>query len=78
MKNKTVYFEDVGVPNRIVRKRPHLFELEYITKEQCVWTKTLANSLYEREYYLGEGDNCLFEISYEEARKRLAEWDVLI
>lgn len=78
MHRKTVYFENVDVPDTIVRKRPNVFELEYIFKENLNWIKTLPNSSYEREYYLGEGNGCLFSITYEEAKRRLAEWGVEI
>lgn len=78
MKKETVYFENVDITDTIVRKRPELFELEYISKSNPVWRKTLPNSSYEREYYFGEGNGCLFDITYEEAKRRLAEWGVEI
>jgi len=76
MKKETIYFEDIDVADTIVRKRPDIFELEYISKNNPVWKKTLPNSSYEREFYFGEGDGCLFDITYEEAQRRLTEWGV--
>ncbi len=73
-----VYFENADKPDTIVRKRSGMFELEYISKSNPVWKKTMPNSSYEREYYLGEGNCCLFSITYEEAKKRLTEWGVEI
>ena len=78
MRKATVYFENVDVPDTIVRKRSGIFELEYISKKNPVWTKTLPNSSYEREFYFGEGNCCLFQITCEEAKRRLAEWGVEI
>ena len=78
MHETTIYFENVDILDTIVRKRPNVFELEYITKNNPVWIKTLPNSSYEREYYLGEGNGCLFDITYEEAKRRLGEWGVEI
>ncbi len=78
MKDKTIYFENVDVADTIVRKRPELFELEYISKNNPVWRKTLSNSSYEREFYFGEGNGCLFDITYEEAKRRLTEWGIEI
>lgn len=78
MEQTTQYFEDTDKSDTIVRKRQGVFELEYISKRKVVWTKTIANSSYEREYYFGEGNSCLFPISYEEAKKRLAEFGVKI
>ena len=78
VKKETLYFWNVDVPDAIVRKRPELFELEYISKKNPVWQKTSPNSSYEREFYFGEGNGCLFDITYEEARSRLAEWGVEI
>ena len=68
---KTLYFKDLEMPDRIVRKRPELFELEYISKDSPVWIKTSPNSSYEREFYFGEGNNCLFRITVEEAEALL-------
>lgn len=68
------YFEDVDSRDTIVRKRAGVFELEYISKKNPVWTKAEPNSSYEREFYLGEGNCCLFGISCEEAERRMKEW----
>ena len=78
MNERTVYFENVDLPDTIVRKRAGVFGLEYISKRHLIWQKVLPNSSYEREYYLGQGNCCLFDISYEEAKKRLAEWGIEI
>ena len=72
----TVYFENVDLPDTLVRKRPDIFELEYISKRNPVWTKTQPNSSYEREYYLGQGNCCLFQITFEEVQRRLKEWGI--
>ena len=42
MKNETKYFENVDVADTIVRKRPDIFELEYISKKNPVWKKTIG------------------------------------
>lgn len=76
MKKETEYFKNVDIPDTIVRKQPDMFELEVISKRNPVWTKTQPNSSYEREYYFGQGNNCLFPITYEEAKKRLSEWGI--
>ena len=73
MNQRTVYFENADRPDTIVRKRPNVFELEYISRQCSEWKKAAPNSSYEREYYLGEGNCCLFHISEEEAKKRLEE-----
>ena len=75
---EAVYFRDVDYPDVIVRKRREIFELEYIPKWHPIWEKTEPDSPYEREFYFGEGDNCLSPITYEEARVTLAEWGVEI
>ena len=73
-----VYYEDIDSPDTSVRKIPESFELEYISKGDPVWVKTRPNSPYERELYFGEGNNCLYNIPYEEAKKRLHQWGVEI
>jgi len=67
------YFRDVDTGN-IVRKKEEKFELEYIQKNILKWRETLADSSYEREFYFGEGNTCLFDITYEEAQKILSSW----
>ena len=78
MNERTIYFEDADNENVIVRKNPNKFALEYISKSRPVWEETVPNSSYEREFYLGEGNCCLFSIPYEDAKQRLAEWGVTI
>lgn len=78
MQGRVIYFKDADASDTIVRKRPEVRELEYISRERPVWTKTKPNSAYEREFYLGEGNNCLFDITYEEAKRRLEEWGINI
>ncbi len=74
-KRETGYYEDVDAGNIIVRKRPY-FCLEYITKDNLIWQKVEPDSNYMREFYLGQGNNCLFPISLDEAKKRLMEWGI--
>lgn len=76
MQGKIIYFEDADVSDAIVRKRPGVWELEYISHKCPVWKKTLPNSSYEREFYLGEGNGCLLDITFEEAKRRLTEWGI--
>ena len=78
MQRKTIYWENVDVPDIIVRKCPNVFGLEYVSKDNPKWIKALPNSSYEREYYLGDGNCCLYGITYEEAKRRLAEWGMEI
>ena len=73
-----IYFKDIDTPDTIVRKRPEIFELEYTSKDNPSWIKTKPNSPYEREYYFGEGNNCLFRITAEEAEALLFAWGIEI
>lgn len=69
------YFEDVNQKgNVIVKKELGTFYLEYISKINPVWKATAPNSSYEREYYLGQGNTCLFDITEAEALERIATW----
>lgn len=67
------YFRDVDSGN-IVRKKEDKFQLEYIQKNYLIWQETTAGSSYEREFYFGEGNTCLFDITREEAQKILNSW----
>lgn len=78
MKEGTKYFKDLDSPDIIVRKRPDIFELEYCSVKNPKWKKTQPNSSYEREFYFGEGNCCLFEISQEEAKEKLLAMGVAI
>ena len=78
MITKTIYFEDADHPDTIVRKRVNAHALEYISKQNPSWKQAAPNSSYEREFYLGEGNCCLFSITYDEAKERLAQGGVKI
>lgn len=67
------YYRDVDTGN-IVRQSDNKFALEYIQKGILKWIETEADCSYEREIYLGEGNTCLFDITYEEALKILSSW----
>ncbi len=67
------YYRDVDTGN-IVRQSENKFVLEYIQKGILKWRETEADCSYEREIYLGEGNTCLFDITYEEAQKILSSW----
>lgn len=74
-KKVVVYYENVDLPDTIVRHTiPH--PIEVISARNPVWRESMPNSSYERELFLGQGNCCLFEITYEEAKKRLAAWGV--
>lgn len=61
-----IYFRDVNT-SFIVRKPDEGMHLEYTYDDLSNWTQTEPDSLYEREYWFGEGDSCLFDITEEEA-----------
>lgn len=77
LKENVKYFRDVDT-NKIVRKLDGQLELEYISKESPRWTKTYKDHSYEREYYFGQGNTCLFDISLEEVIKQFEEWELPI
>lgn len=70
----TAYFEDADNPDILVRRRADAAGLEYISKTRPVWAECGAGSSYEREYYLAQGNCCLFDISREEAERRIEAW----
>lgn len=61
-----IYFRDVNT-GFIVRKPDEGMHLEYTYDDFSNWTQTEPDSSYEREYWLGEGNSCLFDITEEEA-----------
>ena len=68
------YYRDVD-RGRIVRKPEEGMHLEYIFKGATDWIKTTYNHSYEREYWFGEGNTCLFDISEEDAMSIIASWE---
>lgn len=78
MHEEIIYFENADREDTVIRKRPEMFELEVISPRHSGWTKTGPNSSYERELYLGQGNCCMFPITYEEAKKKLAKYGVKI
>ncbi len=73
---ETKFFIGVDRENTIVRKRKNIFELEVISKERPYWRKTEKNSYYEREYYFGQGNTCLFDIKLDKVLQKFREWDI--
>lgn len=61
-----IYFRDVNT-GFIVRKPDEGMHLEYTYDDLSNWTQTEPDSSYEREYWFGEGNSCLFDITEEEA-----------
>ena len=75
---KIIYFKNADRDDSIIRERPGMFELEVISPRHSGWTKTLPNSSYEKDHYLGEGNCCMFPISYKEAKEKLVKYGVKI
>lgn len=73
---ETEFFFDVDKKDTIVRKRKNKFGLEVISKDRPYWRKTESNNPYEREYYLGQGNTCLFDIKLDEVLKKFTEWNI--
>ena len=67
------YFRDVD-KNNIVRKPDEGMFLEYTFKGAKGWLKTEPDSSYEREYWLGEGNTCLFDLDESEALAEILSW----
>ena len=67
------YFRDVD-KNNIVRKSDEGMFLEYTFKGAKGWLKTEPDSSYEREYWLGEGNTCLFDLDESEALAEILCW----
>ncbi|MBQ9976277.1 MAG: hypothetical protein IJP16_07175 [Clostridia bacterium] len=61
-----IYFRDANT-GFIVRKPDEGMHLEYTYDDFSNWIQTEPDSSYEREYWLGEGNSCLFDITEEEA-----------
>ena len=60
------YFRDVNT-DFIVRKPDESVHLEYTYDDLSEWTQTEYDSSYEQEYYFGQGNTWLFDITEEEA-----------
>lgn len=50
------------------------FEFEYLRKGETEWTKLQPDNSFEREVYLGQGNNCLTKITPEEAETIIKKW----
>ena len=59
----------------IVRTIDDSFRMEYIFKGAGQWIQTEHDHPYEREYWLGEGSQCLDDITEEEANIIIASWE---
>lgn len=70
----TKYFLDDNYDTILLRKRDGLFELEFINKNYLQWRHIIGESSYEREYYIGQGNNCLTRITEVKAFEILKSW----
>ncbi len=52
---KTGYYEDAD-KDVIVRKRPYVYNAEYISKNNLIWQKAETDGNYMRELYLRQGN----------------------
>ena len=50
------------------------FEFEYLRKGEIEWVKLQQDNSFEREVYLGQGNNCLTRKAPEEAEQIIKEW----
>lgn len=67
------YYRDVDKGN-IVRKPDEGMFLEYTFKGAKGWLRTEPDSSYEREYWLGEGNTCLFDLDEDKALAEILSW----
>ena len=65
-----IYYIDSDGYNTLVRDGS--YGVEELYRENPVWQR--AGDYYWREIYLGQGFNCLWEISLEVAREYLTDW----
>ena len=70
----TIYFKDSDYNDRIIRKREEEIALEYIFPNADGWVMTEKDHTYERSYYFGQGRDCLFSISEEDAYNTVKQW----
>ena len=69
------YYRDVDRKDTIVVKTHGKMRLDVFTKGAADWRETEFDHSYEREAYFGEGNNCLFSMTEEEAIALLKDWD---
>lgn len=65
-----IYYIDGDDYNTLVRDGS--FGVEELYRENPLWHR--AADYYWREIYLGQGFNCLWQISPDEAREYLTDW----
>ena len=65
-----IYYIDGDDYNTLVRDGS--FGVEELYRENPLWQR--AADYYWREIYLGQGFNCLWQISPDEAREYLTDW----
>lgn len=59
---------------RLLRKRPHVFCFDIMSSDDPVWREGHGETSYEREYYIGQGNNCLKHVSETEAKRIAEKW----
>ena len=67
------YYRAVDRKDTIVVKTRGKMRLDMFAKGADGWRETEFDHAYEREIYFGEGNNCLFRMTEEEAAALLIE-----
>ncbi len=73
---RKIFFKDVSSKSIVLVKwNNEKTQLERLHESSPEWRYVGSNSSYEREFYLGQGNNCLDEISEDEFISILREWN---
>ncbi len=69
------YYIDVDHKNLIrVNTTEEVAFLEFLKPYTTEWILCTHNHIYEREYYLGEGNSCMFDIEEDDALAMISKW----
>ena len=68
------YYKDSLHKDIIVRTIDDSFRMEYLIMGNDEWILTEHDHPYEREYWLGQGLQCLYDITEEEALEIIESW----
>ena len=72
-----IYFLNMDFPDEIVKLDRSKYLVMTISKRNLRWRPVCYDHPYYREIFLGQGNNSLCEINFDEVQTKIASWKTI-
>lgn len=73
----SIYFLNLDYPDEIIKLDTSKYLVMIISKRNLRWRPVSFDHPYCREIFLGQGNNCLYEINFDEVQTKIASWKTI-